>query len=121
MDPVEAWKREASSSYLYRVVAEVERDPIRRELFTKLAAEADHQAGMWAEAARQKGLTAPSPYVPTLGPRIMSALVRRLGIRAMLPALAAMKVRGLSTYGAAPPHHGPPASIDAIGQRHKSS
>jgi vacuolar iron transporter family protein len=121
MSAADAWEREASSAYLYRVLAGVEDDPTRRRLFTRLAEEAQAQAGIWERAARDAGATVPVRYAPTFGPRLAALLLRRLGPRAMLPMLAAMKVRGLSTYSPPPPEHGMPTSVATLGQRHRSA
>jgi VIT1/CCC1 family predicted Fe2+/Mn2+ transporter len=52
---------------------------------------------------------------------VVAALVRRFGIRAMRPALAAMKVRGMSVYSQSGDGiHPMPQSVEDIGKRHKS-
>ncbi|MBI5909976.1 MAG: VIT1/CCC1 transporter family protein [Betaproteobacteria bacterium] len=111
----EGWHEEKRSSYLYRVMAEAEAGTPRAELFSGLAAEAENQAGIWA---RQAGV-AVSEYVPDLRVRMVAALVRRYGPRALRPMLVAMKVRGLSVYSHAAPGHPLPTTLDEVGKRHR--
>ncbi len=97
------WAEEKQSSFLYRAVAEAEAGTPRERLFRGLAEEAERQAAIWAQRARDAGSAPPLGHRPTPRARLVAALVRRIGPRAMRPVLAAMKVRGLSIYGAAPP------------------
>jgi len=112
----EGWLDETRSAYLYRVIAEVERDSPRSELFQELAREAEGQAAIWAKNA---GLASVPAFVPDLRTRIVAGLVRRHGARAMRGILAAMKVRGLSVYSHAAPGHPAPTSVEEIGKRHR--
>ena len=112
----EEWLDELRSAYLYRMIAEVERGSPRAKLFGELAGEAEGQAAIWA---RKAGLGSVPAFVPNLRTRIVAALVRRHGPRAMRGILAAMKVRGLSVYSHAQPGHPAPTSIEEMGQRHR--
>jgi VIT1/CCC1 family predicted Fe2+/Mn2+ transporter len=115
--PAARWHEEMVSVWLYEVVARAERDPAKARLFRDLAGAAERQAGL-IEAELPEG---PPPFVPPFRARVVAALVRRLGPRALLPALAAMKVRGLSVYQAAPPEtgHAMPTSVGEVGGRHR--
>ena len=110
------WFDELRSAYLYRVIAEVERASPRSGLFLELAREAEGQAAIWAKKA---GLASLPAFVPDLRTRIVAALLRRYGPRAMRGILAAMKVRGLSVYSHSAPGHPAPTSVEEIGQRHR--
>lgn len=109
------WFHERESAWLYRRVAECEPDAQRRNLFSSLAAAAERQAERWERGA--DGLPAFSPSVRA---RIVAWLLRRVGPRPLKPALAAMKLRGLSVYDSALPGHEMPTSVEQIGLRHKS-
>lgn len=111
----EGWHEEKRSAYLYRVMAEAEAGTPRAELFNGLAAEADNQAGIWS---RQAG-TAARKFEPDLRARMVAALVRRYGPRALRTVLVAMKVRGLSIYSHAAPGHPPPTTINEVEKRHR--
>ncbi|HEU4531620.1 MAG TPA: VIT1/CCC1 transporter family protein [Steroidobacteraceae bacterium] len=117
------WYHERESAWLYARVAAHEPDPRKRELFLSLARAAERQAKRWEEASGK-----PAPvFKPTLRARIVARLLAITGPSGIRPALAAMKLRGLSIYDAAPmpragapfPGHAMPTSVDEIGLRHK--
>ena len=109
------WLDELRSAYLYRVIAEFERGTPREALFRNLATEAEVQAKIWAE---KTGMTLPV-FQPDLRTRVVAALVRSRGPRAMRTILAAMKVRGLSVYTHAAPGHPAPTTIEDEASRHR--
>jgi VIT1/CCC1 family predicted Fe2+/Mn2+ transporter len=116
MSAHENWFHERESAWLYGRVAAHEPDPRKRDLFLSLAAAAERQAIRWEETAPEP----PPAFRPTLRARIINRLLAQAGPRALRPALAAMKLRGLSVYDAAAlPGHAMPTSVDEIGQRHK--
>jgi len=117
MSAQDNWYHERESAWLYRQVAAHEPDPVKRDLFASLATAAERQASRWQDTVSQPF----AAFRPTLRARIVSALIRLTGPRAIRPALAAMKLRGLSIYDAASASgHAMPTSVDQIGQRHKS-
>jgi VIT1/CCC1 family predicted Fe2+/Mn2+ transporter len=107
------------SAYLYRVLADVERNTPRAGLFTKLAAEAEGQARIWAADASRHGTAVPQAFSPDQRTRLVAHLTRRMGPRAMRTVLAAMKVRGLSVYTHRAPGHPAPTSIEDMAARHR--
>ncbi|HZF26954.1 MAG TPA: VIT1/CCC1 transporter family protein [Steroidobacteraceae bacterium] len=110
----ENWFHERESAWLYRHLARHEPDPRKQQLFNSLADAAERQALRWNTDG-----TAPA-FVPTLRARIMARLLRWFGPRPLKPALAAMKLRGLSVYDAPPlPGHPMPTSVEQIGLRHR--
>jgi VIT1/CCC1 family predicted Fe2+/Mn2+ transporter len=115
-NPYDSWYHERESAWLYRVVADTESDPRLQQLFRALSQAAEEQAVHWAKAAN------PGEFHPQLRSRLVAWLVRRLGPRALKPVLAAMKLRGLSAYGAAPAvaGHLMPVTVQDVGQRHRS-
>ena len=115
-NPLESWYHERESAWLYRVVADTETNPRHQQLFRALADAAEEQAAHWAKAAR------PGEFKPAGRAKIVAWMVRRFGPRALKPILAAMKLRGLSVYGAAPAVEGHlmPVSVQDVGQRHRS-
>jgi VIT1/CCC1 family predicted Fe2+/Mn2+ transporter len=117
----ESWKEEKQSAYLYRAIAEKEKDSARAVLFSSLAREADRQAEIWARKIREASLPAPESYTPNLRVRLVAALVRSLGPRSLRTPLAAMKIRGMSIYDAHPAGHPMPSNVEEIGRRHKGT
>ena len=118
MDPRESWGEELESAFIYRSLAASEREAEHRALFAKLAAEAEKQAAIWARHLEPK----PPAFRPSVRARAVVALVRWFGGRRLSLVLAAMKVRGMSVYSAAPtsghPMHRP---VGEIGRRHRSA
>ena len=86
-------------------------------MFRALAAAAEGQADTW----RGEPGAEPPPFTPSSRARITAALARWLGPRRVKPVLIAMKVRGVSVYGAraATPGHLMPTSVSEVGMRHK--
>ena len=117
----ERWSEEMRSTWLYRAVARAAEDADKRALFEALEKSARGQAAILAEAIRKSGEPVPDRFRPGARARLVAALVTALGPRRMRPVLAAMKIRGLSVYSAAPPltEHPMPSSVEEIGQRHR--
>lgn len=122
MNPLESWAEEQRSAYLYRACADAENGTVRAELFRRLAGEAEAQAAIWRAQLTARGYPAPGPFVPDARTRIVANLVQWLGPRRLKNVLAAMKVRGMAVYGAAPPAepgHIAPLSGAMFERRHR--
>ncbi|MFZ5877682.1 MAG: VIT1/CCC1 transporter family protein [Nitrospirota bacterium] len=91
---------ERTSAFLYRTLESVE-NPFRAALFAKLRGASERQASLWEERLHALGAS-PSEFHPPIRAKIVARLVHLLGPKAMLPVLAAMKVRGLSIYRSNP-------------------
>lgn len=115
----QSWYHEKESSWLYGALAAAEPDPVKRDLFLKLAAAAEEQAACW----RRTDPAIRDTFTPALRARIVARLLRRLGPRRLRPVLAAMKLRGLSVYSgpSAPATHAIPTSASEVGGRHHTS
>ena len=122
MNPLESWVEEQRSAYLYRACADAESGTVRAELFRRLAGEAEAQAAIWRAQLTARGHPAPGPFVPDARTRLVANLVQWLGPRRLRNVLAAMKVRGMAVYGAAPPSepgHSAPATGSVFERRHR--
>lgn len=119
MSILERWKAETSSAWLYRAVGDTEADPKRKQLFHDLAEAADRQAGI---LAADLGRAVPV-FRPSLRLHLVAAITRLIGIRRARPLLAALKVRGMSVYSAAPhpAGHVMPKSASEFGQEHRTA
>jgi VIT1/CCC1 family predicted Fe2+/Mn2+ transporter len=121
MNPLESWTEEQRSAFLYRACAEAESGTVRSELFKRLAGEAEAQAAIWRAQLTARGHPAPGPFVPDARTRVVARMVRWMGPRRLRGVLAAMKVRGMSVYGAPlaqdPGHAAPRAGV--IEHRHR--
>jgi VIT1/CCC1 family predicted Fe2+/Mn2+ transporter len=113
-DRTDNWFHERESAWLYRQVAAAEPDPRKKDLFMSLALGAERQAGVW----ERSGGAMPA-FKPTLRARVVAWLARRLGPRHLKPALAALKMRGLSVYDGQHPGHAMPRSVHDFGNRHR--
>ena len=120
MDPANSWSEEKQSAWLYRALAEAERDTRIARLFRELADAADRQAITWEQAARAAGQPLPGTFQPSARARLVARLARRLGPRRVKPALAALKVRGLSAYTAALSGHLLPTDLAQVGLSHRT-
>lgn len=120
MDSINSWREEKQSAWLYRALAKAEPDSRIAALFLSLADAAESQAITWAQTARQDGENVPATFEPSQRARVVASLARRIGPRRMRPALAALKVRGLSAYTAALSGHLLPTDLAQIGVGHKA-
>ena len=120
MDSINSWREEKQSAWLYRALAKAEPDVRIAALFLSLADAAESQALTWADTAARDGETLPASFEPSPRARVVASLARRIGPRRVRPALAALKVRGLSAYTAALSGHLLPTDLAQIGVGHKS-
>lgn len=120
---LDRWQEEKASSWVYRVVAEVEPDPKRAALFVALAGAADQQADIIARDIPAEEVV--GEFVPTARLRIVAAIIRTIGPGRCRPLLAAVKVRGLSVYDPQPAQvtaagHVMPKNVAEVGGRHQN-
>jgi VIT1/CCC1 family predicted Fe2+/Mn2+ transporter len=120
MDPLNSWREEKQSAWLYRALAKAEKDTRIATLFESLAEAADSQAAIWALKCAPRHPGPPAEFEPSRRARLVAKLARRIGPRRMRPALAAMKIRGLSAYSAALTGHLMPTDLAQVGVGHRS-
>ncbi len=118
-DAARRWREEKTAAYLTRAVADAEKDPMKRRLFEKLAAESDEQAAIIAKGIDGGAAT----FTPGIRALVVKSLLGVFGPRQMKGALAAVKVRGLSIYSGKmrPGMHAMPTTTEEIGARHKGA
>jgi vacuolar iron transporter family protein len=105
----EAWRSEKRSAYLYRELATIDAGTPRARMFAALANAAEAQAKVWS-ADYGAPNNEPLRYVPAIRESIVLWLARMLGPRSVRPALAALKVRGLSALSPATAIHPAPGA-----------
>ena len=116
-DPRESWFQERQSAWLYRRVAEAERDPPKRKLFESLATAAEEQARTWERMLPDGDGRL---FAPSLRARIVASLLAHIGVRPLRPVLVAMKMRGLSVYDRTSiDGHAMPTRVEQVGARHR--
>lgn len=120
---MESWRQEKRSAYLYQVIAQAERIPSRRQLFSALAREAESQAQLWVTEAAKSGTHIPHNYRPEVRARIVAWLIRKLGAANIRPILAAIKIRGLSVYSSrqVAGFHPQPTAVEEVGASHRGA
>lgn len=117
MEHFENWYEEKQSAFIYNILASYEKNPKQQELFRELAKMAEEQATIW-----QQKLQIPESslvYQPNFRTRVVVNLIKWFGPKAMLPILAAMKIRGISNYGHEIPTHPPIKNIEDLEHHHK--
>jgi vacuolar iron transporter family protein len=121
MSALQRWHTEKQSAWLYRVLAQIEKDPARASMLEALGQAAEEQAAILRGDVKRTGADTPA-FVPDLRAIVVAAITRRIGVRHAKPMLAALKVRGLSAYGSSKPvpsGHPMPVSAASIGTRHR--
>jgi VIT1/CCC1 family predicted Fe2+/Mn2+ transporter len=121
MEALHNWQEEQRSAYLYRIIANIEKNSIHKKLFLELANMAEKQAAIWAQQLHAAGVAIPGKYHPDWRTHVLTWLLHRLGIKPLRAALAAMKIRGMSIYqGENTDHTIPPAVTGSLEHRHQS-
>ena len=96
---------EADAAFLYRELAQAERDTHKADLFRKLAAVEDRHVEMWRKLLAENGHHV-EPPPPSRGARLRAWVARRVGAGILLPMLLqeeGREVKGyLSLYQEAP-------------------
>lgn len=91
------WQDEADAAYLYRLLATLEPDPKRRNVFERLAEVEDRHTTIWGNLIRENGGTVPA-FRPTGRTRLLAFLGRRFGPGFLLPMLLAEEGREVKGY-----------------------
>jgi VIT1/CCC1 family predicted Fe2+/Mn2+ transporter len=97
---------EADSAFLYRILAEAEPDPERKEIYLRLAAVEDKHTAVW-EKILSDGGAPPGPWRPSLRARLLAWAARRFGpglLSALLLREEGREVKGyLALHRSSPP------------------
>lgn len=93
----EHWQDEGDAAFLYGVLAEVEPDAKRRNVFLHLVEVEQRHVTIWADLLRQHG-NAPPAFAPSARARLMAVIGRRLGTDALLPMLLREEGREVKAY-----------------------
>jgi VIT1/CCC1 family predicted Fe2+/Mn2+ transporter len=100
--PVEpAWSEyytdEMDAAWLYRALARVERSVQRRTIFENLAKVEDEHVERWRALFHEHGGEVP-PHSPSMRSRMLVAVARIFGSRAVLPIIIAEESREVGSY-----------------------
>lgn len=97
---LEYWLDERNSAYLYRTLAEIEKNPKLAEVYSRLAATEEGHAQSWAKKLEAAGVKMPE-FQPARRTRLLAWLARRFGPGSVLPSLTNMENEGTRGYGLA--------------------
>lgn len=116
------WLEEMRSAFLYRALAASEPPGPPRDLFGKLAVEAETQAASWATIAQaEDGVAVPAAYAADVRARLVARITASVGAHRARPVLRAMKVRGLAVLDAPIVGHPLPGRVEDVGGRHRAA
>jgi VIT1/CCC1 family predicted Fe2+/Mn2+ transporter len=91
------WQDEADAAFLYRVLADAERDEKRRDVYARLAEVEDRHVQIWSDLLARNGRP-PTSHRPSARARVLAFLGRRLGPGFLLPLLLAEEGREVKGY-----------------------
>ncbi|MDZ7343012.1 MAG: VIT1/CCC1 transporter family protein [candidate division KSB1 bacterium] len=96
------WKHhlqdEVDAAYLYRRLAQAERDASRREIYLRLVKVEDQHVQQWLKLLREAGEKIATEQQPSLRARLMGWLAQRFGSNFIAPSLLAEEGREVKNY-----------------------
>ena len=102
--PEEAIKRyrenfatEIDGIAVYRMLAELEKDPARRKIFEELGEVEEHHADVWRQKLREAGVEL-KEHGPSIKARMIGVGARVFGVRSMLPIVRSMEAGAFVAY-----------------------
>jgi VIT1/CCC1 family predicted Fe2+/Mn2+ transporter/rubrerythrin len=93
----EHYRDERDAAFLYRALADVERNDERRRLFEKLSAVEEQHAHRWEVLFKESGRPLP-PYSTARRTRLLAWAARRFGTSLVLPMMLAEEGREVQAY-----------------------
>lgn len=91
------WQDEADAAYLYRLLASVESDSGKSDLYRRLAEVEDRHVEIWERLLREHGRE-PGAFRPSARTRMLASLGRMFGPGFLLPMLLAEEGREVKGY-----------------------
>jgi predicted membrane protein (TIGR00267 family) len=107
------WQDEADAAFLYRVLAESEKDQSKSSLYLKLAEVEDRHVQIWAKLLASHGRTVKG-HTPSARTKLLAMLGRRFGPGFLLPMLLAEEGREVKAYLSM--HRSTAAGVDGKGE-----
>lgn len=99
------YQDEVNSAYLYRAVANTEKQPALAQLYHKLAEAEEKHARFWSEQLRAAGQPTPVAQ-PDWRARTLAFFARRFGANFILPTLTGLEEQNGEAYGQQPESRG---------------
>ncbi len=91
------WQDEADAAYLYDLLAGLEKDPHKSDVFRRLSVVETRHLEIWANLIQQNGGSL-TPFRPTARTRLLALLGKLLGPEFLLPMLLAEEGREVKGY-----------------------
>lgn len=98
LDSFEAhWQDEADAAYLYGVLASLEPDPLKKDIYARLSDVEKRHVEIWERLLVENGRE-PGPFRPTGRTRLLARLGRMFGPALLLPMLLQEEGREVKAY-----------------------
>ncbi len=91
------WQDEADAAYLYRILANAESDPKKKDIYSRLAQVEDRHVVVWGDLLAEHG-HAPRSFRPSTRARLLASLGRVFGPGFLLPMLLQEEGREVKAY-----------------------
>jgi VIT1/CCC1 family predicted Fe2+/Mn2+ transporter len=91
------WQDEADAAYLYRLLAEIEKEVAKRDVYMRLAEVEDRHVAIWGKLLTEQGHP-PRPFRPSTRTRMLARLGRMMGPGFLLPMLLEEEGREVKGY-----------------------
>src|ERR671926_1427754 len=91
------WQDEADAAYLYRILADAEPDPKKKDIYARLASVEDRHVKIWTELLTKHGHP-PGSFNPSGRARLLASMGRMFGPNFLLPMLLEEEGREVKAY-----------------------
>jgi vacuolar iron transporter family protein len=107
------WQDEADAAFLYRILAEAETDPHKKDIYARLAEVEDRHVVVWGDLLRDHGHPPPK-FRPSARARLLARLGKLFGPGFLLPML--LQEEGREVKGYLDMHRATPAGAPGGGE-----
>src|SRR6185503_370857 len=107
------WQDEADAAYLYRILADAESDPRKKDIYSRLAAVEDRHVVVWGDLLAEHGHS-PKQFKPSARARLLASLGKVFGPKFLLPML--LEEEGREVKGYLDMHRATPAGSPGGGE-----
>src|SRR5215212_847124 len=91
------WQDEADAAYLYRILADKESDPRKKDIYSRLAEVEDRHVVVWGDLLTEHGHS-PKQFRPSTRARLLAGLGKFFGPGFLLPMLLQEEGREVKAY-----------------------
>src|SRR5215212_10096908 len=91
------WQDEADAAYLYRILADAESDPKKKDIYSRLAEVEDRHVVVWGDLLAEHGQP-PQQFRPSTRARLLASLGKVFGPGFLLPMLLQEEGREVKAY-----------------------